>query len=82
MASKSATQPIDVKEKKYVYRHRWQTHEHLVLIEAKEKQEKELEQLGKEILQKTSKEKWQEISAYCHNSGINRTGPQCRDKWS
>jgi hypothetical protein len=37
--------------------------------------------VGKDSLQKTSKERWENIAAYCQQNGINRTGPQCRDKW-
>lgn len=79
MASEPAN--VEVFEQKSTCGRRWQLHENLVLIAGKENQELELEKAKKEKIEKTNKEKWEEIETYCHQNGIDRSAEQCRLRW-
>ncbi|KAI5054962.1 hypothetical protein GOP47_0030107 [Adiantum capillus-veneris] len=59
----------------------WQQHENQVLIAGIEKQQLELEKLGRWNAEQSSKKKWEEIENFCYSMGISRNAEQCRQRW-
>lgn len=72
----------EASQKKTTRWRRWQAHETMVLITAKQQQELgQLERAEAENGSKRVKKKWEEIEAFCQENGIERTAQQCKDRW-